>query len=134
MTGSQMKPRCWEHSRKLRVNRGCSASTPATAAGKLSMTRYLEMPPKKDQAGFQSGDDVLQLLAEGGPDEAVPGVGQHHDQGPHRAAAARLRVRDQAQPAEVQLRHLPRGALCHPDGPGIAPPPARRATKRCREA
>ena len=43
---------------------------------------------------FQSGDDVFQFLAEGGPDEAVPGVGQHHDQGPRRAATARLRVLD----------------------------------------
>ena len=31
---------------------------------------------------FQPGDDILQRLAEGGPDEAVPGVSQHHDQGP----------------------------------------------------
>ena len=50
MTSSQMKPRCWEHSRKLRVNRGCSASAPATTAAKLSMTRYLGMPPKKAHA------------------------------------------------------------------------------------
>ena len=43
---------------------------------------------------LQAGDDVFQFLAEGGPDEAVPGVTQHHDQGPRRAAAARLRVLD----------------------------------------
>ena len=29
------------------VSLGCSPSAPATAAGKLSMTRYLGMPPKK---------------------------------------------------------------------------------------
>ena len=45
-----MKPRCWEYSRKPRVSLGCSASAPASAAGKLSMTRYLGMPPKKAQA------------------------------------------------------------------------------------
>ena len=45
-----MNPRCWEYSRKPRVSLGCSASASATAAGKLSMTRYLGMPPKKAQA------------------------------------------------------------------------------------
>ena len=35
---AEMKPRCWEYSRKPRVSLGCSASAPATAAWKLSMT------------------------------------------------------------------------------------------------
>ena len=86
--GSVMKPRCWEYSRKPRVRRGCSASATATAAGKLLMTKYLGMPPKKAQAG----DHLLQLLPVGGPQEAVSRAGQHHYQGPHRAVAARLLV------------------------------------------
>ena len=57
---------------------------------------------------LQASDDVLQLLAEGGPDEAVPRVSQHHDQRPHRAAVSRVRIVDQTQPAEVHLRHLAR--------------------------
>ena len=35
---------------EARVSRGCRESAPATAAGKLSMTKYLGMPPKKAQA------------------------------------------------------------------------------------
>ena len=38
---------------------------------------------------------------QGGPDEAVPGVGRHY------AAAACLRIEDQTQPAEVILHHPP---------------------------
>ena len=48
--GSEMKLRCWAYSRKPRVRRGWSGSAPATAEGKLSMTRYLGTPPKKAQA------------------------------------------------------------------------------------
>ena len=44
-----MKPRCWEYSRKPRVSLGCKASAPATAAGKLSTTRYPGTPPKNSQ-------------------------------------------------------------------------------------
>ena len=36
---------CWEDSRKPRVRWGRRASAPATAAGKLSMTRYFGMSP-----------------------------------------------------------------------------------------
>ena len=39
-----------EYSRKPRVKTGCSGSAVATAGGKLSMTKYLGMPPKKAQA------------------------------------------------------------------------------------
>ena len=75
-----------------------------------------EIPPELDNLAF---------LAEGGPDEAVPGVTQHHDQGPRRAATARLRVLDQTQTAEVQLRHLSRRGVLHPDrAPAPAPPVA----------
>ena len=63
---------------------------------------------------LQAGDDILQLLVEGGPDETVPGVAQHQDQRPYRAAAAGLGVLDQAQAAEVHLRHLTRRRLFHP--------------------
>ena len=72
---------------------------------------------------LQPVDDVFQLLAKGGPHETVPGIGQHHDQRPHRAVAAGLWVRRQSQASEVQLRHLTRCTLCHPNGPGIAPTP-----------
>ena len=72
---------------------------------------------------LQAHDDVFQLLAEGGPDEAVPGVGQHHDQRPRRAATARLRVLDQTQTAKVQLRHPSGRGLCHPDRAALAPLP-----------
>ena len=65
---------------------------------------------------FESGNDVFQLLAEGGPDEAVPGVTQHQDQRPHRASAARARVMDQAQPAEVHLGDFPGRGVLHPHG------------------
>ena len=77
-----VEPRCWEYSRKPRVKRGCRASAPATAAGKLSMTRYLGMPPKNFQAvhGIKLGDldklsDDLQDLREavkGTQDAALP--------------------------------------------------------------
>ena len=60
---------------------------------------------------LQAGDDVLQLLTEGGPDEAVPGVGQHYDQQGHPAASASIRIVDQAQPAEVL--HHPRSGVLH---------------------
>ena len=83
---------------------------------------------------LQSGDDVFQLLAEGGPDEAVPGVGQHHDQGPRRAAAARLRVLDQTQTAEVQRSATSPGAVSSIRTVlRLRPRQLRRATNRCRD-
>ena len=83
---------------------------------------------------LQSGDDVFQLLAEGGPDEAVPAVGQHHDQGPHRAAAARLRVLDQTQTAEVQRSATSPGAVSSIRTVlRLRPRQLRRATNRCRD-
>ena len=72
---------------------------------------------------LQPSDDVLQLLVEGGPDEAVPGVAQHQDQRPHRAAAAGLGVMDQAQAAEVHLRHLTRRRVFHPHRGPARPSP-----------
>ena len=44
---------------------------------------------------FKAGDHLLQSLAACGPDEAVPGVGQHHNQGPHRVTATTLWVVDE---------------------------------------
>ena len=73
--------------------------------------------------GFQAGYHILQPLAMGGPDEAVPGVTQHHHQRPHRAAAATVRVADVAQPPEVQLGHLTGRTLPHPHSPGVAATP-----------
>ena len=72
---------------------------------------------------LQAVDHVLQLLAVGGPQEAVPGVGQHHQQRPHRTPAAGLLILDVAQAAEVQLRHFSRPALLHPNGSEAAPTP-----------
>ena len=83
---------------------------------------------------LQAHDDVLQLLAEGGPDEAVPGVGQHHDQGPRRAAAACLRVLDQTQTAEVQSSATsPGGVSSIRTVLRLRPRQLRQATNRCRD-
>ena len=53
----------------------------------------------------------------------MPGVAQHDDHGPHQLAASRRWVRNQAQPAEVGLGHLPRRGVCHPHRglAGLAP-------------
>ena len=69
---------------------------------------------------LQAGDHLLQRLTEGGPEKAVPGVDQHHQQGPHHPPAARLLILDVAQAAEVQLCHLSRPALLHPYRSGLA--------------
>ena len=85
------------------MRRGWSGSTPATAAGKLSITRYLGTPSKKAQAASNpSSDHVHELLAERRPDEAVPRVGQDDDQRPYRTAATGLRVLYQAQTTEAK--------------------------------
>ena len=118
-----MKPRCWEYSRNPRVSRGCRESAPATAAGKLSMTRYFGMPPKKAQAASRPAITSSSLWPKVGPQEAVPGVSQHHQQGPHRPPAAALLVLDVAQAAEVQLRHFPGRGVLHPHRSEAAPPP-----------
>ena len=72
---------------------------------------------------FQAGDDVLQRLAESRPDKAVPGVGQHHDKGPHGTAAAGAGIMDQAQAPEVHLRHLTRRRVLHAHRGPAAPAP-----------
>ena len=72
---------------------------------------------------LQTPDHLLQLLAEGRLDETVPGMGQHHDQGPHRAPAADLLVLDEAHTAEVQFGHLPGSILSHPDSAASPAPP-----------
>ena len=83
---------------------------------------------------LQSGDDVFQLLAEGGPDEAVPAVGQHHDQGPHRAAAARLRVWIRPRRPKSSSATSPGALSAIRTVPGLRRRQLRRATNRCSEA
>ena len=77
-----MKPRCWEYSRKPRVKRGCRACAGGEVVDDQVFCRRTSRPP----------DDLLQLLAVGGPHEAMPGVGQHHQQRPYRLPAAGLPV------------------------------------------
>ena len=97
---------------KPRVRLGCSASIPATAAGKVSMTRFGDAV-EEGPGRLQASDHLVQLLAVGGPHETVPGVGQHHQQGPYRAPAAGLLIVDEAQTPEVQLAQFPRAVLSH---------------------
>ena len=54
----------------------------------------------------------------------MPGVAPDQHQRPHPAAAPALRVRDQAEVAEVHLHDLARRRLLHPDGGGALPTPA----------
>ena len=58
---------------------------------------------------LQAGDDVLQLLADGGPDEAVPGVTQHHDQGPQPGTANTVSLSADRLPAETAKPPVSRG-------------------------
>ncbi len=76
--------------------------------------QVLRHPAEGSPRRLQAGDHVLQLLPLHGPDEAVPRMTQHDDDGPHRLALARGRVGDHAQPAEVSLGHLPRLRVLHP--------------------
>ena len=76
---------------------------------------------------LQANDHLIQLLAVGGPKEAVPGVGQHHQQCPYCLPFAGFLVLDEAQPSEVQLGHFPRGALLHPHRSGLAALPVPTA-------
>ena len=57
----------------------------------------------------QAGDDVLQLLADGGPDEAVPGVTQDHDQGPQPGTAKTVSLSADRLPAETAKPPVSRG-------------------------
>ena len=72
---------------------------------------------------LQTGDDVLQLLLVHGPEEAVAGMAQHDDHGPHCPASSRLWVGDHAQAAEVGLGHLARRCVFHADGGPASPAP-----------
>ena len=53
----------------------------------------------------------------------MPGVAQHQQQRPYRAAAAGLGVMDQAQAAEVHLHHLAGRGVLHPNSGLAAPAP-----------
>ena len=76
---------------------------------------------------LQASDDVLQLLVAGGPQEAVARVAQHHQQSVYRAATAGRGVVDQAQAAEIHLRHLASRRVLHPhcEPTGPAPVPTQ---------
>ena len=80
--------------------------------------------PEEDPGGLQTLDHRVQRLAGGGSDEAVPRVAEDHDQRPRRASAAALRVRDEAEAAEVHLRGLARRAVLHAHGQGPQAAPA----------
>lgn len=86
---------------------GIQGVDPRYCGGELADDQLLGIAAQEAPGRFQARDHHLQLLAVGGPDEAVSGVGQHHPQGPHRAAVSRLRVVDETQTAEVQLGHFP---------------------------
>ena len=102
---------------------GVQRVAPRHRGGEVVDDQILGDAAEEGPGRLQSGDDVFQFLAEGGPDEAVPGVTQHHDQRPHRPAAARFRVLDQTQTAEVQLRHLAGRGVLHPDRAAAPAPP-----------
>ena len=102
---------------------GCSGSVPHHGSGEIVDDQVLGHAAKEGPRRFQTGDHVRQLLLLHGPDEAVAGVAEHDDHGPHRLAFARGRVGDHAQPAEVGLGHLTGRRVCHPHRGLAAPPP-----------
>ena len=112
---------------------GVQSVGPRHRGGKVVDDQVLGDAAEEGPGRLQSGDDVFQFLAEGGPDEAVPGVTQRHDQRPRRAATARLRVLDQTQTAEVQLRHPPGAVSTIRTVLRLRPRQLRRATNRCRD-
>ena len=73
---------------------------------------------------LQALDHRVQRLAGGRPDEAVPQVAPDHDQRPDRAPPPALGVRDEAEPAEVQLRGLARRPVLHAHGHRLPATPA----------
>ena len=91
------------------------------------MTRYLGMPPKKAQADSRPAMTSSSFWLKMGQTKQCPGVGQHHQQRPHRLPAACLLVLDEAQPPEVQFRHLPGPALLHPHRSGATSLPVAPA-------
>ena len=106
---------------------GMQGIGPGHRGGEVVDDQILGDAAEEGPGRLQAGNDLFQLLAVGGPHEAVPGVSQHHYQGPHRAAATGLRVLDVAQAAEVQFRHLSRDALLHPHRSGAATSPVAPA-------
>ncbi len=72
--------------------------------------------PEEGPGLLQALDHSVQLLAGGGPHKAVAGVAPDDDQRPHRAPAAALGVPDEAEAAEVHLRHLARRPVVHAHG------------------
>ena len=72
--------------------------------------------PAEGPGLLQALDHSVQLLAGGGPHKAVAGVAPDDDQRPHRAPAAALGVPDEAEAAEVHLRHLARRPVVHAHG------------------
>ena len=72
--------------------------------------------PEEGPGLLQALDHGVQLLAGGGPHKAVAGVAPDDDQRPHCAPAAALGVPDEAEAAEVHLRHLARRPVVHAHG------------------
>ena len=76
--------------------------------GEIVDRQVMGYPAEEGPGRLRPGDDLLQLLALLGADGTVPEVAQHDDHVPHRLAASRLRVMDQAQAGEISLSHLSR--------------------------
>ena len=96
--------------------------------------QVLGHPAEEGPSRLQPGDDVLQSLSLQRPDEAVPGVAQHYDHGPHRPASSRGRVRHHAETPEISLGHLARRTVLHPHrGPAwLAPVPFQNESPQRR--
>ena len=96
---------------------------PRHRGGEVVNYQVFGHPAEEGPGGLQAGNDVGQLLKVHGPEEAVSGMAQHDEHGPHQLAASCHWVPNQSQPAEVRLGHLPGWSLLHPDRglAGLAP-------------
>jgi hypothetical protein len=122
-----VNPQCWAYSSQPRVNRGLSASASATTADMLSGMSTRNTPPKRPRC-LTPGDQRVQGLGEGQRHEHVPQVHRGEDQRVDDPAAARRRIVQQAQLAEVDLALLPRLAR-RPPAPSRRRPTGGHGTK-----